>query len=98
MENLIQGVLQYSRAGSGKQTIVPCNLRDVIEEVVDSIVVPEGFSVQVELDIVDIQADPTQVNQVFTNLISNAIKHHMSCRLWWTEPDVAGKCWKTLPR
>ena len=43
MKNLIQGVLQYSRAGGSARTIVFCKLKEVIDEVVDSIVIPEGF-------------------------------------------------------
>jgi two-component system, LuxR family, sensor kinase FixL len=76
MENLIQGVLQYSRAGSGDPTIVFCKLKEVIEGIWGSIVVPEGFSIQIESDIIGIYADQTQIIQVFTNLISNAIKHN----------------------
>ena len=76
MENLIQGVLQYSRAGSGEPTIVFCKLKEVIDGILDSIVVPEAFSIQIESDIIGIYADQTQIIQVFTNLISNAIKHN----------------------
>jgi len=76
MENLIQGVLQYSRAGSGEPTIVFCKLKEVIDGILDSIVVPEAFSIQIESDIIGIYADQTQIIQIFTNLISNAIKHN----------------------
>jgi two-component system, LuxR family, sensor kinase FixL len=76
MENLIQGVLQYSRAGSGDPTIMFCKLKEVIDGIIDSIVVPEEFSIQIESDIIGIYADQTQVIQIFTNLLSNAIKHN----------------------
>jgi two-component system sensor kinase FixL len=76
MENLIQGVLQYSRAGSSDPTIVFCNIKDVIDGIMDSIVVPEDFSIQIDLDIIGIYIDQTQIIQIFTNLISNAIKHN----------------------
>jgi two-component system, LuxR family, sensor kinase FixL len=76
MENLIQGILQYSRAGSRDRTIVFCNLKEVIDGIMGSIVVPEGFSVQIESDIIGVYADQTQIIQVFTNLISNAMKHN----------------------
>jgi PAS domain S-box-containing protein len=75
MENLIQGVLQYSRVGDGDPTIVFCKLKEVIDGIVGSIVVPEEFSIQMELDITGVYADQTQITQVFTNLLSNAIKH-----------------------
>ncbi len=76
MENLIQGILQYSRIGSGKPIIVFCNLKEVIDGVVGSIVVPEGFSIKIESEILGVYADQTQIIQVFANLISNAIKHN----------------------
>ena len=75
MENLIQGVLQYSRAGSGDPTIVFCKFKEIINGILGSIVVPEEFSIQIESGIIGIYADQTQIIQVFTNLLSNAIKH-----------------------
>lgn len=76
MENLIQGVLQYSRVANTELTRVSCNLRQVLDEVVSSLGVPEEFSIEIESNIENIYADPTQINQVFSNLFSNAIKHH----------------------
>lgn len=76
MENFIQGVLQYSRAGRGDPTLVFCKLKEIIDGIWGSLVVPEEFSIQIESDIVGVYADQTQIIQVFTNLISNAIKHN----------------------
>ncbi len=76
MENLIQGILQYSRVGDGEPTIVFCKLKEVIDGVLGSIVVPEGFLVHIESDVLGVYADQTQIIQVFTNLLSNAIKHN----------------------
>lgn len=96
MENLIQGVLQYSRAGRGNLTIVFCKLKEVIDGVLDSIVIPERFSIQIELDIIGINADQTQIIQVFTNLISNAINHNNNPqgKIWITARESgANKEW-----
>lgn len=76
MENLIQGVLRYSRAGRGELNLEPCNLNKVLDEVLDFVVVPENFSIEIEPEMPELSADRTKLIQVFTNLMSNAIKHH----------------------
>jgi DNA-binding NarL/FixJ family response regulator len=43
---------------------------------VDSIVIPEGFLIQTELNITGIYSDLTQIIQIFTNWLSNALKHN----------------------
>ncbi len=76
MENLIQGVLYYSRAGRGELNLAPCNLNKVLDEVLDMVVVPENFSIEIEPEMPALSADRTKLIQIFTNLISNAIKHN----------------------
>ncbi len=76
MENLIQGVLTYSRVSNSVPAKVSCNLNKVIDGILNSIVIPQGFEVKVNSSVSEIYADSTQIIQVFSNLISNAIKHH----------------------
>jgi two-component system, LuxR family, sensor kinase FixL len=76
MEDLIQGILDYSRVGKGEPKLAECNLNEVLSEVIDSLAVPEGFSVEVGSNMPEILADQTQLTQVLTNLVSNGIKHH----------------------
>ena len=76
MESLIQGVLQYSRAGKSEPTTKWCDFKEVTDEVINSIAVPKEFLMKVDSSIQAIYADPTQIIQVFSNLLSNAIKHN----------------------
>jgi len=48
MYNLIDGVLQYSRAGRTEEKIVPVNLDDFIPEAIDMLVPPENISITIE--------------------------------------------------
>jgi signal transduction histidine kinase len=76
MSNMIQGILEYSSSVRDKPEFVECNLGEIIEDIVDSILIPEDFTIQVASNMPKIYADKIKVNQVFSNLISNAIKHH----------------------
>ncbi len=75
MQNLIDGVLQYSRIGRTEQGTVPVDLAQVVPEVIENLGVPEHVAVHIENDLPTVDADPTRITQVFQNLLSNAIKY-----------------------
>ena len=75
MEALINGLLQYSRIGrlDGQKSQV--SVGDLLAEVVDSLSPPETFSIEIA-PMPTIVTEKLPLQQVFTNLISNAIKYH----------------------
>ena len=75
MYNLIEGVLQYSRAGRTEEKIVQVNLNDFIPEAIDMLVPPENISITIENTMPVIECAETHVMQLFQNLLSNAIKY-----------------------
>jgi len=75
MYNLIDGVLQYSRAGRTEEKIVQVNLDAFIPEVIDMLVPPENISITIENTMPVIECAETHVMQLFQNLLSNAIKY-----------------------
>jgi PAS domain S-box-containing protein len=75
MQNLIDGVLQYSRVGRTAQETAPVDLRRLLPEVIDNLGVPEHIAIHVEPDLPTVEADATRITQVFQNLLSNAIKY-----------------------
>ncbi len=75
MENLIQGILQYSRVGRANANIETCNLQNIIDEAISLVSDSADIEVEVNPNSQYIFGDPTQVIQLFSNLISNAIKH-----------------------
>lgn len=75
MYNLIEGVLQYSRAGRTEENIVKINLEEFIPETIDMLVPPENISITIEDKMPAIECSETHMMQLFQNLLSNAIKY-----------------------
>ena len=75
MDNLINGILQYSRVGQVKERLVAVNLDQLVREVIDSISPPSHIEVVIENILPTIMIEPTRIEQVFQNLLSNAIKY-----------------------
>jgi len=75
MYNLIDGVLQYSRAGRTEEQIVQVNLDTFIPETIDMLVPPKNISITIEDKMPEIECAETHIMQLFQNLLSNAIKY-----------------------
>jgi nitrogen-specific signal transduction histidine kinase len=75
MQNLIDGVLQYSRIGRTEQGTVPVDLARVVPEIIENLGAPEHIAIHIESDLPTVDTDPTRITQVFQNLLSNAIKY-----------------------
>lgn len=76
MEALINGLLQYSRVGRVETTKATVSVATLLAEVIDSLAPPETFTIEVEPNMPTLVTERLPLEQVFTNLISNAIKHH----------------------
>ncbi|MDJ0679524.1 MAG: PAS domain S-box protein [Xenococcaceae cyanobacterium MO_167.B52] len=75
LENLINGLLAYSRVGrlkSAPQTVV---VGELIAEIIDSLDVPDNFVIETIGEMPTLVTEITPLNQVFSNLLANAIKH-----------------------
>lgn len=79
MRSLIRHILYYSRMGRTELNFKNLDMRKMLDVIRDEILVTEkkkNREVRIEFgDIPSIYGDPTMVNQVFTNLISNAAKY-----------------------
>jgi light-regulated signal transduction histidine kinase (bacteriophytochrome) len=76
MDGLIQGLLEYSRVGRKKTPIKTINISDVIQEAINSLSPPPEFEIIVDPNMPTLTTKPMLLQQVFANLISNAIKYH----------------------
>jgi signal transduction histidine kinase len=75
MQNLIDGILQYSRIGRIEEEKVAVNLNELVSEVIDMIAPPENITITIENELPTIECEQTRILQVFQNLLSNAVKY-----------------------
>ncbi len=76
MENLINGVLDYSRIGRTKIEKQATDLKIMLNQIVDSIVPTEGFEIYIADNFPEIKIARILFQQIFSNLISNAVKYN----------------------
>jgi signal transduction histidine kinase len=76
MEALINGLLHYSRVGRIKGDLEFVDVGKLLAEVLDSLAPPAEFTINIEGEMPTLVTESLPLQQVFTNLISNGIKHH----------------------
>jgi len=75
MQNLIEGVLEYSRVGRLREQHVQVDLNELVVAIIDSVAPPENIQITIENELPVIECERTRITQVFQNLLSNAIKY-----------------------
>jgi PAS domain S-box-containing protein len=75
MEALIDGILQYSRAGRIHTKPERVDVGALVNDVIELIAPPERVEIEVMPGIPTIDTERVPLQQVFINLIGNAIKH-----------------------
>jgi len=75
MNNLIQGILEYSRVGRTEEKAEKIDLNKLLEDVIDLLAPPDNIKIIVENKLPEYTADRTRLTQVVQNLLSNAIKY-----------------------
>lgn len=76
MEDLINAILDYSRADRRASDDVRVDCRQLIEETIDFIGKPENLKIEIGPGMPEMITDRTRLSQVFSNLIGNAIKYN----------------------
>jgi chemotaxis family two-component system sensor kinase Cph1 len=77
MEIMIQEILKYSKAGSLPVIQAPVDMKTILEEIKQELIVGMKHP---ELEIIIgttplVHGDPMMVNQIFSNIIGNAVKY-----------------------
>ncbi|ABA21182.1 PAS/PAC sensor signal transduction histidine kinase [Trichormus variabilis ATCC 29413] len=76
MEALINGLLEYSRIGRVHTELTQVNVDSLLREVIDSLQPPASFQIQIQPKMPTLVTKRVPLQQVFANLIENAIEHH----------------------
>ncbi len=75
LENLINGLLAYSRVGRLKSEPKEIAVGKMLAEIIDLLDVPPDYTIEVPGEMPTLVTEIAPLQQVFSNLISNAIKH-----------------------
>lgn len=74
MNELIDGILRYSRIGRAKEAAATLDLAQVTADVIDLLAPPAHVRVVVDGPMPTVRGSRTQLTQLFQNLIGNAVK------------------------
>jgi signal transduction histidine kinase len=75
MEALIEGILAYSRAGRVVGKLQRIDTGALVGEIVELLAPPPGVTISVAKDMPVLDAERVPLEQVFMNLIGNAVKY-----------------------
>ena len=76
MELLINGILEYSKAGRQINNSQLFSVNDLISDIITTIAPSSLYSFDIQAAMPVINADKIKIEQVFSNYISNAIKYN----------------------
>jgi len=74
MDALINGILQYSRVGRAKEKQDKIDLDKTLPSIIETLAPPENIRITLKDELPEIVGNKTHMEQVFQNLIGNAIK------------------------
>lgn len=97
MHNLIDGALQYSRIGRVTEKPEQIDLNQLMPDIIEMLEPPANIHITVENQLPVITSERTRIQQVFENLLSNAVrfmdKPEGVIKVGCTEED---DCWKFI--
>ncbi|MBV9824657.1 MAG: CHASE3 domain-containing protein [Alphaproteobacteria bacterium] len=76
LENLLDDLLAYSRAGRGDLTLDMIDTQQLVAELAELVSPPAGFTIEGVAPLPTLRASRAPLTQALQNLMSNAIKHH----------------------
>ncbi|MEP0909566.1 ATP-binding protein [Leptolyngbya sp. GB1-A1] len=96
MEDLIDTLLHFSRLGRVELELQKIDLNELVKAVIEVLRLSRSnVRIQIPKPLPTIECDPVQVSEVFSNLISNAIKYNDTLdklvEIGWTD-EITSSC------
>ncbi|MCA1992168.1 MAG: PAS domain-containing protein, partial [Coleofasciculus sp. S288] len=76
LEALIEGLLQYSRAGRFNVKPESVDVAVLLRQIIDKLKRPDPFTIDIAPGMPTLVTDRLRLEQIFNHLLDNAIKHH----------------------
>ncbi len=76
MDHLINGILKYSSIDRVNNSKTNIKTQKIVEEIIQIIHIPNNISIQIKTKLPNLFANKFRIQQLFQNLISNAIKYN----------------------
>lgn len=90
MSGMVDGLLQYARAGRVNMEVEWVDTKELIQEIIDILNHNEQFTIIVHESMPKLSTTKLLLSQVFSNLIANSMKHH-HCKTGTIEIGVLDK-------
>ena len=75
-ENMIRGILMYARVGKQNPEREYINLNVLLQDTAENLMIRPGLRLEIQGNLPEIYSEKIPLQQVLSNLISNAIKYH----------------------
>lgn len=76
MQALLNSLLEYSRAGRTQTKIITVNVEQMLQRIIQALAPPATFTINIGANMPTMNTRWQPLEQVFTHLIDNAIRHH----------------------
>ena len=95
MDHLISGILKYAGVDKVTKQVKEINLNSILDTILETIYVPPHIEIVVKNELPTVRGDKFRLQQLFQNIISNAIKY-IDKKNGLVEIDVVsdGRYWK----
>ncbi len=78
MQALLNGLLEYSQAGRHKSLTTTVDVNRLLTKVIQSLAPPDTFAIEIESSMPVLNTRERPLQQIFSHLIDNAIRHHLT--------------------